>query len=240
VRSVLLEVKNLYAGYYAEQFIIKNVSITLNKREIVCLVGPNGAGKTTLLRSIVGLIKFKSGEITFNDRRIDNEKTYKISELGIAMVPEGRRILPKHTVLENLELGAYTKRAREKFKETLEFVYNLFPILKERSQQKGGTLSGGEQQMLAIGRALMSRPLLLLVDELTLGLAPKIASQLFRVVVNLKQEGITVLLVDQNVYKSLSVSDKGYVLEDGVIRLHGRSDELLKNEYLAKCYFGLY
>ena len=232
----LLELKNINAGY-GEFRVLFDVNLNVEKGEIVALVGPNGAGKTTTLRTIMGMTTLYSGDIIYNGASIKKLPTHKRVELGINMVPEGRRIFKTLTVYENLVAGAYTKRAREKLDDTLEFVYSLFPRLKERRNQIAGTLSGGEAQMLAIARALMSLPEVLLLDEPSLGLAPKIVIEVFETVKRLRDEaGKTILLVEQHVKHSLELADRGYVIEQGRIVLEGEAKSLLTNEKLKKAY----
>ncbi|MEM1545486.1 MAG: ABC transporter ATP-binding protein [Candidatus Methanomethylicia archaeon] len=225
--------------FYGELQALWNVSLRIDEKEKVAILGSNGAGKTTTLRAILGVLPIKSGSIMFLDREIHRLPTHKIVELGIAIVPEGRRLFPRLTVLENLELGAYSRKAREKMRDTLEWIYQIFPILKERRNQIAGTLSGGEQQMLAIGRALMSKPKLLLMDEPTLGLAPKIALSVFEIVNKISNEGVTILLVEQNVRHTLEIVDRAYILEGGKIVMEGESNQLIDNEYVKKSYLGL-
>ncbi len=235
----MLELKNVYAGY-GEFRVLFDVSLEVNEKEFVALIGPNGAGKTTTLRTIMGLTTLYSGDVIFNGESIVNLPTHKRVEKGITMVPEGRRVFPTLTVLENLVIGAYTKKAREKIEDSLEIVYNVFPRLKERRDQLARTLSGGEAQMLAIGRALMSRPEILLLDEPSLGLAPNIVLLIFETLKKLQEEAeTTILLVEQHVYHSLKVSDRAYILETGKIVLKGDSKELLENENVKKAYLSL-
>jgi len=235
----MLELKNVYAGY-GEFRVLFDVSLEVNEKEFVALIGPNGAGKTTTLRTIMGLTTLYSGDVVFNGESIVNLPTHKRVEKGITMVPEGRRVFPTLTVLENLVIGAYTKKAREKIEDSLEIVYNIFPKLKERKDQLARTLSGGEAQMLAIGRALMSRPEILLLDEPSLGLAPNIVLLIFETLKKLQEEAkTTILLVEQHVYHSLKVSDRAYILETGKIVLKGDSKELLENEEVKKAYLSL-
>jgi branched-chain amino acid transport system ATP-binding protein len=234
----LLEVNNINV-FYDEVQVLWDVTLKVNEGEFVAIVGSNGAGKTTLLKTISGLLKPSGGSIVFLGNRIDKLPTYKIVELGIAHVPEGRQLFTEMTVLENLEIGAYTKRARERIKDSLEWVYQLFPRLKERKEQLAGTLSGGEQQMLAIGRALMSRPKLLLLDEPSLGLMPTIVTLMFKVMENLKKEKVTMLLVEQNVRHALELADRGYILETGRISLHDKGKNLLNDERVKRAYLGL-
>ncbi|MEM3589518.1 MAG: ABC transporter ATP-binding protein [Candidatus Bathyarchaeia archaeon] len=234
----MLEVKNLHV-YYESALALHDISIKVNEGELVSVVGSNGAGKSTLLKTIVGLVKPRSGEIRLRDERIDALNTPEIISKGISLIPEGRRLFPNMTVLENLEMGAYTKEAWEKRRETLDWIFDLFPILKERQKQLAGTLSGGEQQMLAIARGLMSRPKLLMFDEPSLGLAPKLVAKVFEIVKDLNDQGLTILLVEQNVLHSLRLCDRGYVLENGRITLSGRGDELLENAHVKEAYLGI-
>ncbi|OYT48282.1 MAG: branched-chain amino acid ABC transporter ATP-binding protein [Desulfurococcales archaeon ex4484_42] len=232
----LLELRNVEAGY-GEFRVLRNVSLRVEKGEIVALVGPNGAGKTTTLRTIMGMTTLYSGDIVFNGNSIKKLPTYRRVELGITMVPEGRRLFNSLTVYENLLAGAITKRAREKLEDSLEFVFTLFPRLKERRNQLAGTLSGGESQMLAIARALMARPQVLLLDEPSLGLAPKIVLTIFDVIKKLRDEGgVTILLVEQHVKNSLEIAERGYVMELGRIVLEGDAKKLLSDERLKKAY----
>jgi len=232
----LLELRNVEAGY-GEFRVLRNVSLKVEKGEIVALVGPNGAGKTTTLRTIMGMSTLYSGDIVFNGTSIKKLPTYRRVELGITMVPEGRKLFNSLTVYENLLAGAITKRAREKLEDSLEFVFTLFPRLKERQNQLAGTLSGGESQMLAIARALMARPQVLLLDEPSLGLAPKIVLTIFDVIKKLRDEGgVTILLVEQHVKNSLEIAERGYVMELGRIVLEGDAKRLLSDERLKKAY----
>jgi len=235
----MLEVREIDVFYGALQ-ALKKVSIEVNKGEIVTVIGSNGAGKTTLLKTIAGLLRPSSGHIEFLRRRIDGMKAHEIVNLGISLVPEGRKLFPSLTVMENLELGAYVARARRQKEDTLKFVFELFPILKERKDQKAGTLSGGEQQMLALGRALMSQPKLLMLDEPSLGLAPKIALKILETVRALNKEtGLTILLVEQNVMLALEIADRGYVLETGFISHKGSTRELKNIEEIRKRYLAI-
>jgi len=234
--KALLELKNINSGY-GEFRVLFDVSLKVEKGEIVALVGPNGAGKTTTLKTIMGMTTLYSGDILYNGSSIRKMPTHKRVDVGINMVPEGRRIFKTLTVYENLVAGAYTRRAREKLNDTLEFVYSLFPRLKERRNQIAGTLSGGEAQMLAIARALMSLPEVLLLDEPSLGLAPKIVIEVFETVKRLRNEaGKTILLVEQHVKHSLELADRGYVIEQGKIVLEGEAKSLLSDENLKKAY----
>lgn len=233
----MLEVAGLDAGY-GEVQVLWNVGLKVERGEIVSLIGANGAGKTTTLRSIMGLIRPFSGVIRFDGTEITGLPTHEIVRRGIALVPEGRHLFPKMTVIENLKMGAYAVDG-SKYKDLLERVFQIFPVLKERKDQLASTLSGGEQQMLAIARGLMSDPKLLMLDEPSLGLAPKIVKKVMRVVSEIRDEGVTVLLVEQNAKMSLEISDRGYVLETGKIVLEGTSEELLRNEHVRKAYLGL-
>ncbi|PXF53100.1 MAG: ABC transporter ATP-binding protein [Candidatus Methanophagaceae archaeon] len=234
----MLEIKELNASYEKVQ-VLWGVSFTVNEGEIVSLLGSNGAGKSTTVKTIQGLLKSKSGSIRFMDRNIEGLPAYKIVDAGISLVPEGREIFPKMSVLENLILGAYVPRARDLLEESLEWVFQLFPKLEERKKQLAGTMSGGEQQMLAIARALMSKPKLLMLDEPSLGLAPVLVLQVFEIIKKLNEEGVTILLVEQNVHHALELSDRGYVLEKGRIILEGKGSELLEHEYVKNAYLGI-
>ncbi|RLI28269.1 ABC transporter ATP-binding protein [Candidatus Bathyarchaeota archaeon] len=234
----LLTVDSINA-YYGQLQALNNVSLHVEKGILKAIIGPNGAGKTTLMRAIMGLLKVRSGTITFMDKPIHELPTHRIVDLGIALVPEGKYVLPNMSVLENLLMGAYTKRARKKVDDTLEWVFQVFPRLKERKKQLAGTLSGGERQMLIIGRALMARPSLLLLDEPSLGLAPKLVIQTFKTLETILSEGITVILTEQNVYLALKHADEACVLESGRITLEGKGEELLNNEHVKKSYLGL-
>lgn len=236
----MLELRSIQTSYGSIK-ALKGIDIKINKGEIVCLIGSNGAGKTTTLLTISGILKPDIGEIFFEGNSIKGLHPHEIVNRGICHVPEGRRIFPDLTVLENLEMGAIPTGLNirdRKLKERLEMIFSLFPILKERTKQRGGTLSGGEQQMLAIGRALMSNPKLLLLDEPSLGLAPIMVSKIFKTIKEINQSGVTILLVEQNARTALKLSDRGYVLENGVIRLTGSGEELLKNEEVKRAYLG--
>ncbi len=237
-QKLVLEIENLHV-YYGAIHAIKGISIKVPEGKIITLIGANGAGKTTTLSTIAGLVKAKSGRITFNGVDITNKPAHVINRMGIAMVPEGRRIFPGLTVYENLMMGAYNRKDKEGIEEDLEWIFSLFPRLKERLSQMGGTLSGGEQQMLAISRALMSRPRLLMMDEPSLGLAPILVEEVFEVIQKINKEGTTMLLVEQNAYGALKISDYGYVLETGSIVLEGPCSELLENEMVKKAYLGM-
>lgn len=225
--------------FYGEVQALWNVSLKVDEGELVTVVGSNGAGKTTLLKTISGLLRPAAGSIKLLGERVDGMPPYRIVERGISQIPEGRKLFPYMTVLENLEMGAYTKRAKEKMKDSLEWVHQLFPILKERREQLAGTLSGGEQQMLAIGRALMSRPKLMMLDEPSLGLMPTLVTKTFRTVEELKEGGVTMLLVEQNIRHALELADRGYVLETGRITLSGKGKTVLSDGRVRKAYLGL-
>jgi branched-chain amino acid transport system ATP-binding protein len=235
----MLQVNQINVAYDDLQ-ILFDVSLNVRKGELVTLLGPNGAGKTTFIKTIIGLLKPKSGSIFFSGKKIDNLSTAEIVKLGIAIVPEGRGLFPLMTVRENLLMGAHASgEARAKIKDSLDNVYSLFPALKERKNQLARTLSGGEQQMLAIGRALMSRPKLLILDEPSLGLAPKLVISVLTTVEKIKRdEGITVLLVEQNVRAALQIADRGYVIENGRVVLEGTAENMLTEEYVKKAYMG--
>ncbi|MBS1518186.1 MAG: ABC transporter ATP-binding protein [Bacteroidetes bacterium] len=234
----LLEIKDLHVNYGAIK-ALKGINILVKESSIVTLIGANGAGKTTLLRTISSLLKPVSGKINFQGNDITNLPPDKIVELGISQSPEGRMIFSNLTVKENLEMGAYTRKDTQNLKEDLEFIYTFFPRIKERLKQMGGTLSGGEQQMLAISRALMSKPKLLLLDEPSLGIAPILVKSIFEQIVELnKRTGITILLVEQNANIALSIADYGYVMETGEIILEGEAGSLARNEDVRKAYLG--
>jgi branched-chain amino acid transport system ATP-binding protein len=234
----LLEVRDLSLAY-GDVPVLHGISLRVDEGEIVSLVGANGAGKTTTLRAVSGLLSAAAGEVTFAGTRLTALPPSRIVELGIGHVPEGRQLFTNMTVAENLEIGAYLGRARAELPQTLARVTALFPRLAERRQQQAGTLSGGEQQMLAIARALMSRPRLLMLDEPSLGLAPLMVKAIFEAIRRISCEGTTVLLVEQNLVQSLRLSDRGYVLETGRIVLEGKADELLANPHTRRAFFGL-
>ena len=235
----LLELQNVHT-YYGKIHALKGISVTVEKGEIVTLIGSNGAGKSTTLRTISGLLSPRQGEVSFKGRRIDKTPPHEIVKLGVAQSPEGRRIFPRLTVLENLEMGAYLHSTHSAtYREDLERVFTLFPRLRERVAQKGGTLSGGEQQMLAIGRALMTRPELLLLDEPSMGLAPVLVEQIFEIVQMINAQGVTVLLVEQNALQALMIAHRGYVLQSGQIVLTDSAQALRANETVQKAYLGL-
>jgi branched-chain amino acid transport system ATP-binding protein len=234
----MLEVENLSAAYGMVQ-ILRDVSFKVEEKEIVSIIGPNGAGKTTLVKAIMGLLKPQAGSIKFRGESIANLPTYDIVKKGVTMIPEGREIFPRMTVEENLLLGAYIIKDRAKVKETKEKVEDIFPVLKKKEKTLAQTLSGGEQQMLVICRSLMSNPQLLILDEPSLGLAPIIVEKVLDTVRTVNDEGVTVLLVEQNIHDSLNVADRGYVLEEGQIILEGKSRELLSNSHIKEVYLGL-
>lgn len=233
----MLEVKNLSVSYGAIE-AVKDISFTVNVGEIVSLIGANGAGKTTTLHTITGLVPAKSGSVMYNG--VDLLKTHnnKIVTLGMAHIPEGRHVFTRMSVEENLEMGAFSLKDQSDLKKDLDMVYGLFPRLKERRNQKAGTLSGGEQQMLAMGRALMSHPKTILMDEPSMGLSPKLVKEIFSIIRKLHEQGITILLVEQNAKMALSIADRAYVLETGRITMEGDAKELLNNEQVRKAYLG--
>ena len=236
----MLRIRNLQT-YYGRIRVLDNVSLSVKPNEVVTLIGANGAGKSTILNCISRLIPCREGEIFFQGQRINGETPEAVVRLGICQVPEGRQIFQPLTVLENLELGAYLrygKRNRGSIQQDMDMVFSLFPVLAERLQQISGTLSGGEQQMLAIGRALMSRPKLLLLDEPSMGLAPRVVADIFHTVVKLRQEGLTILIVEQNARAALRIADRGYVLETGKIILQGTASELLEDHDVKRAYLG--
>lgn len=234
----LLEVHNIEVSF-GEVNILKGVNLEVQEGKIVALLGSNGMGKSTTLNAISGLIHPKKGNIYFMNEDITFLDPYKIVEMGLIHVPEARHLFPSMTVLENLELGAYSLRARTKVDEMMEKVFKFFPFLEKRTKQMAQTLSGGEQQMLAIARSLLSLPKLLILDEPSLGLAPKILDILFDIIIEINKEGITILLVEQNVYRSLEIAEYGYVLDQGKIKIQGKSYDLLDNEEVRKTYLGM-
>ncbi|MFC0212276.1 ABC transporter ATP-binding protein [Paenibacillus chartarius] len=233
----MLAVSGLQAGYGNLQ-VLRGVEFTVKKGEFVSLIGSNGAGKTTLLRTISALIKRSAGVVEFDGERIEGLAQDAIVKRGLIHVPEGRKLFSDMSVLENLELGAYTKEARKKKKENLELCYELFPILKERVHQIAGTMSGGQQQMVAIARGLMSCPKLLILDEPSIGLSPLLTKQVFEIIEQIKGKGVTVLLVEQNAKQAVALADRSYVLENGRIVLEGTREELLHNDQLKAAYLG--
>ena len=234
----MLDVKQISAGYGDIQ-ILHQISLNIEKGEMVSVLGANGAGKTTLLLTLSGILRPTEGEIYFLNGRLDGLEPHLIVQKGVVRIPEGRKIFQEMTVLENLELGSYIRTAKRYRKENLSKVFVLFPRLEERKDQFAGTLSGGEQQMLAIGRGLMTLPQILMLDEPSLGLAPLIVMNLFEVIKGINQEGTTILLVEQNVQLALSAVQRGYVLENGKIILEGKSENLLKEDYMKKAYLGI-
>ena len=231
----LLYIKDLKVSYGGIE-AIKSISLSVEKGEVVTLIGANGAGKSTTLRAISGLVPIQDGTITYDGQVISGQSPQKIVSEGIGMVPEGRRVFPNLTVLENLKIGAYLRK--DDLDPDIDHVYQLFPRLKERSWQPAGTLSGGEQQMLAVGRAMMMRPKLLMMDEPSLGLAPLVIRDIFRIIQTLHEEGITILLVEQNANAALRIADSAYVLETGNITMHGTGRELLDNPQVKEAYLG--
>jgi len=234
----MLEIKNLSSGYGMVQ-ILWDVSFHIKEKEIVSIIGPNGAGKTTLVKTIMTLLPAKSGTIKFNGEDIQNFPTYAIVKKGVTMIPEGREIFPKLTVEENLKLGAYGVRNKEKIKDTQEKLYQIFPVLKKKQKVLAQNLSGGEQQMLVICRSLMSNPKLLILDEPSLGLAPIIVEKVLDTITKINEDGVTILLVEQNIRDSLNISNRGYVLEEGKIIIEGESRELLSDSHIKEVYLGL-
>lgn len=234
---MFFKIKDLNVHYGAIH-ALKNVSLQVNEGEIVTLIGSNGAGKTSTLRTISGLVPKSSGTIEFMDKPIENTKATDIVKMGISHVPEGRRIFSDMTVLENLEMGAYLRNDKEGIKEDILDIYNKFPRLKERKSQLAGTLSGGEQQMLAISRALMSKPKFLLLDEPSMGLAPVIVQDIFKLIKQINEEGTTIFLVEQNANMALSISNRAYILETGEVVMSGNASELLESDDVKKAYLG--
>lgn len=233
----MLEIKNLNV-HYGVIHALKNISLLVNEGEIVTLIGANGAGKTTTLRTISGLIKATSGQILLNGNDLANVNAQRRVELGISHVPEGRRIFPPMSVLENLELGAFLRNDKAQIKKDMDNVFDRFPILGQRKKQLAGTLSGGEQQMLAMGRALMSKPKILLMDEPSMGLAPLLVREIFEIVKDINKSGTTVLLVEQNANMALSIADRAYVIETGTIVISGTGEELAKSDQIKNAYLG--
>jgi branched-chain amino acid transport system ATP-binding protein len=234
----MLEIRGVTAGY-GQFTALWEVSLRVAAGEAVAIVGPNGAGKTTLLRVISGLVLPRSGEIVFDGASLAGRPAHEIVARGIAHVPEGRRIFPALTVAENLRMGAFLPPARRAFGESLQRVYELFPVLAERHHQRAGSLSGGEQQMLAIGRALMSRPKMVLLDEPSMGLAPVLVFRLFDLIRRVREEGYTILIVEQNVRQVLKLADRAYLLEAGRLKMEGRADQLSEQDFVRKAYVGL-
>jgi branched-chain amino acid transport system ATP-binding protein len=234
--EVLLDVKDIHV-FYGNIEAVKGMSFHVDRGEIVCLIGANGAGKTTTLRTVSGLLRPGEGAIFYDDQRIDLLPAHEIVGLGVAQSPEGRRIFPRMSVRENLDMGAFTRKDAEQ-RQDLERILELFPILKERARQAAGTLSGGEQQMLAIGRALMTKPKLLLLDEPSMGLAPIVVERIFQTIREISQQGVTILLVEQNAAQALGLANRGYVIETGRIVLEDEARALLANERVRKAYLG--
>lgn len=233
----LLEVKDLQVNYGVIR-AIKGISFEVNEGEIVSLIGANGAGKTTTMQSIMGLIPIKGGTVTYDGKVINKVPGHKLVSMGMSQVPEGRRVFQELTVYENLIMGAYTRKDKKQIKNDVEDIYTRFPRLGERRNQIAGTLSGGEQQMLAMGRAMMSHPKLIMLDEPSMGLSPLLVDQVFDIIKDFHKQGMTVLLVEQNAKKALSISDRAYVLETGDITMSGAGEELLSNESVKKAYLG--
>lgn len=233
----MLEIKNLNV-HYGVIHALKDVSLTVNKGEIVTLIGANGAGKTTTLRTISGLNKATSGEIILEGKNITNLSAPQRVRMNVSQVPEGRRIFPDMSVLENLEMGAFLRKDKVIIKRDIEHVYELFPILGKRKKQLAGTLSGGEQQMLAMGRALMSKPKILLLDEPSMGLAPLLVREIFEIIKSINSEGVTILLVEQNARMALSIAHRAYVIETGSIAMSGTGEELINSDEIQKSYLG--
>ena len=233
----MLEIENIYVSYGMIN-AIRGVSFTVDRGEIIALIGANGAGKTTTLHTISGLLRPKSGSIRFNGTEITRVAPHKIVSMGIAQVPEGRRVFSQLTVLDNLKMGAYIRRDPKEIVHSLQTVYGWFPRLKERHNQIAGTLSGGEQQMLAMGRALMSHPQIILMDEPSMGLSPLLVTEVFNIIEEICKAGTTVLLVEQNAKKALTIADRAYVLETGTIALEGKAADLMNNDRVKKAYLG--
>jgi len=237
-KKPILKIENIDV-FYDDLQVIWSVSLEVNRGEIVALLGANGSGKSTILNTVSGLLTPASGSITFEDQRLDQVPAHKVIEHGIAQVPEGRRLFPEMTVRENLIMGSLTPKAKARRKETIEWVFGLFPRLREREKQMAGTLSGGEQQMLAVGRGLMSLPKLIMLDEPSLGLAPILVAEIFNIIYRIQQEGVTVLVVEQNTKHTLEICHRGYVLENGRVVLDGTGQELLDNEQVKQAYLGI-
>lgn len=233
----LLSVKNINV-YYGSIHAIRDVSFHVDEGEIVTMIGANGAGKTTTMHAISGLLKVESGEITYDGKNLLKTEPYKIVSMGLAQCPEGRRVFSGLTVQENLEMGAYTRKDKAGVDEDFDMVFELLPRLKERRLQSAGTLSGGEQQMLAIGRALMCKPKMLLLDEPSMGLSPLLVKEIFHIIKSVNQKGVTVLLVEQNAKMALNIANRAYVLETGVIKMEGTAQELADNPAVRKAYLG--
>lgn len=235
----MLKLENVQAGY-GNILALKNVSLEVNQGEIITLIGANGAGKSTTLMTISGVVTCRSGKILFDDKEIQHQSSDNIVKMGLCQVPEGRHIFPQLTVRENLDMGAFLRKDKAEIKKDIDYVFSLFPILAERRHQDGGTLSGGEQQMLAMSRALMARPKLLLLDEPSMGLAPLVIKQIFEIIKQINTENnTTIFLVEQNASQALHIADRGYVIENGAITLSGPAKELLTNQDVQKAYLGI-
>jgi len=234
---VLLEVRNLIV-YYDTVLALDDISLNISEGEIVAMIGPNGAGKSTALKAICGLVKPKSGEVLFQGKNINGKQPYQLVEKGLCLVPEGRRVFASMSVLENLEMGSYTRSNKKTLQEYIDKVFSIFPLLKERQRQRAGTLSSGEQQMLAIGRALMLKPKLLLLDEPSLGLSPNYVNTVFEKIKEINKDGTTILLVEQNARMALEYADRGYVFEIGKIAFEDRAKNLLENDKVRKSFLG--
>ena len=234
----MLELNNLTAGYGSFQALF-SINLEVKKGEAIAVIGPNGAGKTTLLRTISGMLPVQSGNLSMEGTSLKDVPPYRIIDFGIAHVPENRRLFSSMSIEDNLRMGAFTPNARPHFEERLDFIFDLFPRLKERRSQIAGTLSGGEQQMCAIGRALMSSPKLLLMDEPSAGLAPVIVNQVFQLVQQIRDQGLTVLIVEQNIEQVLKIVDRAYLMEVGAIKISGKAEELIQSESIRKAYVGL-
>lgn len=233
----MLEIKDLEV-YYGMIQAIKGISFEVKEGEVIALIGANGAGKTTILHAVTGLLPVKTGKIFFEGKEITKVPGHKIVSMGMAHVPEGRRVFAQLSVYQNLKMGAYTRKDKDEIEQTLQMVYQRFPRLKERKNQMAGTLSGGEQQMLAMGRALMSHPKIILMDEPSMGLSPIFVNEIFDIIKEVSAGGTTVLLVEQNAKKALSIADRAYVLETGTIKLTGDAEELMNNDAVKKAYLG--
>ncbi len=233
----MLELRKIDAGYGRIQ-ILHEVSLDVNEGEVVCVIGPNGAGKSTAFKVIMGFINYMGGEIRFEGQDVIGRRPDQILGLGLGYVPQGRIVFNQMTVRENLEIGAYIERDGKKIKEAMDYVFTLFPRLGERQKQLGGTMSGGEQQMLAMGRALMTRPKMIMLDEPSLGLSPRFVTDIFEKIVNLTKEGVTIMVVEQNAARALEIADRGYVLELGRNRYQGTGQELLGNQDVRRMYLG--
>jgi len=236
--STILNLKDINAGY-GNMKILDSVSLQIEENEVTAIIGSNGAGKTTIINTIMGTLKPYSGEIIYKKKDITKDTTHKIASYGISLIPEDRKLFPDLKVYENLLLGAYSRRAWKKRKSTTDYVYELFPILVERKKQEAGLLSGGEQQMLAIARGLMSQPDLLILDEPSLGLAPKIVLEVYEIIKKISGEGVTIIIVEQNVNKALDISKNAYVIENGEVVMCGESKQLLKNPDIKKAYISI-